>query len=153
MATMLTENLKVEHVEVREERGLGEGGGGEKVRAMRCGAMRCGAVRSGRARWVAVAGGVPAGSHGRGVLSSPGAERTIESPSYGLMPAPARSGTEPGTLASARNAMMPICARRPLLISAMRPLAFFSGEAFFERLNGSKRLSGTGCGIWEGVGG
>jgi len=37
-------------------------------------------------------------------------------------------------------------ARRPLLISARRPLAFFSGEAFLLKPKGSYRLSGSGCG-------
>ena len=37
-----------------------------------------------------------------------------------------------GTLAAETKPMMPSMARRPLLISATRPLAFFSGEAFLE---------------------
>ena len=60
---------------------------------------------------------------------------------------PLSAGTEPGTSASETKAMMPSIARRPLLISARRPFSFFSGEAFFERPNGSKSSSGTGCGM------
>eukprot|EP00964_Phaeocystis_antarctica_P033820 scaffold19192_cov67-Phaeocystis_antarctica.AAC.8 len=68
----------------------------------------------------------------------------IGSPAYGVINC--RPGTEPGTLEAAQKPMMPIMARRPLLISATRPLAFFSGEAFFDSWNGSKRSKGTGCG-------
>jgi len=46
----------------------------------------------------------------------------------------------------------PIMARRPLLISVIRPLAFCSGVLFLESLNGSNRLNGTGCGSWSNVG-
>ena len=51
-----------------------------------------------------------------------------------------------GTLAAETKPMMPSMARRPLLISATRPLAFFSGEAFLEMPKGSYRSYGTGCG-------
>ena len=57
------------------------------------------------------------------------------------------AGTEPGTFCSARKPMMPIIARRPLLISLRRPASFFSADAFFEKPKGSYRSKGTGWGI------
>ena len=55
------------------------------------------------------------------------AKGPIVSNTSGLM-RPVRPGTEPGTFASARKPMIPIIARRPLLISLSKPEAFFSGE-------------------------
>eukprot|EP00966_Prymnesium_polylepis_P288674 6667792-Prymnesium_polylepis.1 len=49
-------------------------------------------------------------------------------------------------LDSARKPMMPSIASRPLLISARRPLAFFSSERLLEKPSGSYRSRGTGCG-------
>jgi len=42
--------------------------------------------------------------------------------------------------------MMPIWARRPLLISASRAFSLRSGDIFDVKPKGSHRLSGTGCG-------
>jgi len=66
-----------------------------------------------------------------GRVASPAAKGAITSPASGLLPTAPRAGTEPGTLDSARKAMMPSIARRPLLISARRPLAFFSSAPGF----------------------
>eukprot|EP00966_Prymnesium_polylepis_P122623 2834905-Prymnesium_polylepis.1 len=72
-------------------------------------------------------------------------------PSYGRT-MPVSAGTEPGTADSERKPIRPIMARRPLFTSLSRPLAFFSGDAFFDSLNGSNRLKGTGCGSASKVG-
>ena len=67
-------------------------------------------------------------------------------PEYSRIPTPASPGTEPGSCDSDRKPMRPIIARRPLLTSASRLFAFFSGEAFLLKPRGSNRLSGSGCG-------
>ena len=51
-----------------------------------------------------------------------------------------KNGTEPGMKCAAENAMMPSMARRPLLTSASKPFAFFSGESFAAMPNGSYRF-------------
>jgi len=79
------------------------------------------------------------------------ANGTITSPSKGGT-RPVRNGTEPGTFASAMKPIMPICARRPLLISASRPLAFFSGEFFAAMPNGSYRSSHHCAGMFSNFG-
>ena len=73
-------------------------------------------------------------------------------PLYAFSPSEVRPGTEPGVCVSARKPKRPIMARRPLLISVIRPLAFCSGVLFLLILNGSNRLNGTGCGSWSKVG-
>merc|ERR1719201_2632100 len=60
-------------------------------------------------------------------------------PLYGGM-MPVRTGTEPGTRASARNENRPIIARRPLLISLTRPASLASGVMREKKLKGSYRL-------------
>merc|ERR1740122_458409 len=55
-----------------------------------------------------------------------------------------KAGTEPGTLDSARKAMMPSIARRPLLISARSFVDFHSSDLPFWKPKGSKRSKGIG---------
>ena len=49
-------------------------------------------------------------------------------------------------LDAAQKPMMPIMARRPLLISATRDFSFFSADIFLVKPKGSHRSRGTGCG-------
>ena len=82
----------------------------------------------------------------------PAAKGTMMLPEYDLRPRLVRKGTEPGVCDSARKPIRPIMARRPLLISVIRPLAFFSGDLFLESLKGSYKLKGTGWGMLSKVG-
>ena len=61
----------------------------------------------------------------------------MRSPLYGLT-IPDKAGTLPGIVCSVMNPNKPSIANRPLLISALSPLAFFSALAFLDKPKGSK---------------
>lgn len=76
---------------------------------------------------------------------------TMTSPAYGFT-IPDRAGTDPGIVCSQRNPNIPNIARRPLLISEIKPRAFASSDLSLLKPKGSYRLKGTGCGRLSKVG-
>lgn len=75
----------------------------------------------------------------------------MTSPAQGLT-IPDNAGTDPGMVCSHKNPKIPNMARRPLLISEIKPRALASADRFLLKPNGSYKFRGTGWGMPSNVG-